>query len=76
MLKKETECFISTQEMLAQKGYHTVVPKIGELGKALMQASKEEPECKWLKKHLDQFFKELRRENKRGKRNEYEKQNC
>lgn len=68
MIKRENECFLSTQDMLAKKGYHTVVPKVGALGQALMQASKENSECKWLKHHLDGFFKELRREKKGRKR--------
>lgn len=66
MIKKTNESYLSTQEMLASKGYHTIVPKIGSLGKALMQASKNNPENKTLKKHLDVMFTKLRREGKQN----------
>lgn len=69
MVKNQNECFLSTQEMLANKGYHTVTPTIGSFGKALMQASKENPENKVVKHQLDVMFTKLRREKKKNGRN-------
>lgn len=37
--------------------------KIGNLGRAIMKASKENKKEQWLKKQLDTFFKKLRRNN-------------
>ena len=37
--------------------------KIGNLGRAIMKASRENKKEKWLKKQLDVFFKNLRRNN-------------
>lgn len=68
MFKQENECFVSTQEMLSKKGYHTYVPKIGGIGRALMEASKKNPEDKWLKNQVDTFFRALRRDEKKEKK--------
>lgn len=61
---KENRSYVSTDEMLKDLGYKTVTPTIGSLGQALMQASRENPDCKWLREHEDNFFRELRRERK------------
>jgi hypothetical protein len=62
-------CYISTSELIAELGYRTYQPKIGNVGKALMAASNEDKDCKWLKKHLDKMFTKLRKENNNnGKR--------
>lgn len=37
--------------------------KIGNLGRAIMKASRENKKEKWLKKQLDVFFKNLRKNN-------------
>lgn len=58
------ETCVSTDEMLSKLGYKTVTSVIGTLGQALMKASRENPDCKWLKKQEDKFFRELRRERK------------
>lgn len=55
---------IDMNEKLKQLGYMTKTPKVGELGQALMKVSKENPDCKWLKRHLDKFFQNLRKERK------------
>lgn len=63
---EERKNYLSTNEMLADKGYKTVVPTIGSLGQALMKASRENKDCNWLKKQQDKFFTKLRREKKKN----------
>lgn len=64
--------YLDTAEMLKNYGYMTKPTTIGGLGYALMKASNENKKCKWLKNHLDVFFKNLRREGK-NKINGYKK---
>lgn len=40
--------------------------KIGNLGKALIEASKKEGGNNWLKKQLDVYFKKLRQQRKKN----------
>jgi hypothetical protein len=40
--------------------------KIGNLGKALIEASKKGGKDNWLKKHLDVYFKKLRQQRKQN----------
>ena len=64
-VQKNEVIYLSTTEMLADLGYKTVTPTIGSLGKALMEASKENPSCEWLKHQQDVMFRKMRRENKK-----------
>ena len=65
--KEEKKNYISTSEMLDDLGYVTKTPTLGALGQALAKASRENPNCKWLKKHEDKLFKNLRSERKAQK---------
>ena len=40
--------------------------KVGNLGKALIEASKKEGGNNWLKKQLDVYFKKLRQQRKKN----------
>ena len=60
---------LDTTEMIEKLGYTTPKkPKIGNVGKALMEASKENKDCKWAKEQLDTMFSKLRKEEKTQKK--------
>lgn len=65
---KGTRCYISVAEIIEEAGYKVYKPRIGGLGKALMAASRENPENKWLKGQLDKMFTGIRREDKKRRR--------
>ena len=57
-------------QLIEKLGYTTPhKPKIGNVGKALMEASKENKDCEWAKKQLDTMFTKLRKENKKERKN-------
>lgn len=65
-----TKSYISVAEVIEEAGYKVYKPRIGGLGKALMAASRENPEDKWLKGQLDKMFTKIRREDrKKGRKN-------
>lgn len=71
MKYKITNTDYITMEDLKQKlGYVTEKEtKVGNLGHALLEASKNHRSIKWLKKHLDTYFTKLRQERKQRKKN-------
>ena len=68
--------FISYEELFEKLGYKkTYQPRIGNLGRAIIEASKSHRSISWLKRQLDTYFEKLRghkknngNENKRRKR--------
>ena len=59
---------LDTTDLIEKLGYTTPKkPKIGNVGKALMEASKENKDCEWATKQLDTMFTKLRKENKNQK---------
>ena len=70
MKKHETVTDYITMEDLKEKlGYTT--PKnlrVGNLGYALLEASKNHRSIKWLKEHLDSYFDKLREEKQQRKK--------
>ena len=56
--------YITYEDLLEKLGYKKYKPKIGNLGRAIMDASKNHRSVNWLKNQLDAYF-----ENLRGKRN-------
>lgn len=58
---------ISFEDLKAKLGYKTYQPKIGNVGRALMNASKNHRSIKWLKNHLDTYFKKIRDNKKEFK---------
>ena len=67
--------FISYEELFEKLGYKKQYkPKIGNVGRAIIEASKSHRSIGWLKSQLDTYFEKLRgkknngNENKRRKR--------
>lgn len=50
------------EELFEKLGYKTYQPKIGSLGRAIMEASKHHRSISWLKKQLDVYFNKLRQQ--------------
>ena len=66
--------FLDFTDLKEKLGYTTRKPKVGSLGRALIKASKESNQgsIKWLKNHLDTFFKKNRQQKikKKGRKGE------
>lgn len=61
------QCFI-LEDLKKELGYKTrKPPRIGNLGYAILQASKKNPKAKWLKNQLDSYFDNLRKSKKVAK---------
>lgn len=56
--------YISTEDLLKKLGYRTRTPRIGSLGRKIMEASKNHRSVSWLKYQLDTYFKDLRAKRK------------
>ena len=74
MSKKNYESirdYISSEDFLDKAGYRRYKPKVGILGKALIEASKHQGRSSFLNRMLDVYFKKLRQQKKdrRGKDN-------
>ncbi len=54
---------VSYEEEIQELQKKIKTKKIGNLGRAIMKASRENKKEKWLKKQLDSFFKKLRKDN-------------
>lgn len=55
------------EDLKEKLGYKTYSPRIGSMGRALIKASKNQRSIKWLKNHLDTYFRNLRHEQKERK---------
>lgn len=64
--------YIGFEDLLQKLGYRRYIPKLGSLGKALLEASKNQRSNNFLKKYWDSYFRKLRQEKKR--KNEFQKQ--
>lgn len=62
--------YTNYEDLLKKAGYFEKKPKVGVLGKALAEASKNHRSIKWLKNHLDTYFNKLRQEKKDKGKNE------
>lgn len=73
MKYKPINNYETTDDLFKQLGYRFRKPKIGSLGWALINASKEIAEFKWLKPHINKMFKNM--DERRRLQKEREKQN-
>ena len=56
--------YISSEDFLDKAGYRRYKPKVGILGKALIEASKHQGRSSFLNRMLDVYFKKLRQQKK------------
>ena len=56
--------YINFEDYLQKAGYRQYKPKVGSLGKALIEASKHQGRSSFLNKMLDVYFKKLRQKKK------------
>ncbi len=61
--------FLTFEDLKEKMGYKTYKPKIGNFGRALIKASKENNQGRltWLNKQLDELFRKQRQEYKKAK---------
>ena len=72
--------YISFEDYLEKAGYRQYKPKVGSLGRALIEASKHQGRSAFINKMLDVYFRKLRQQKKKRqkeqyKKNEFQKQN-
>lgn len=68
--KQKQPEFLSYEELFEKLGYKKQYkPRIGNLGRAIIDASKSHRSIDWLKNQLDTYFKKFR-ENKKNNGNE------
>ena len=67
--------YINFEDYLQKAGYRQYKPKVGSLGKALIEASKHQGRSSFLNKMLDVYFKKLRQKKKAQKLKKQEKKN-
>ena len=66
--KREQPEFVSYEELFEKLGYKkSYQPKIGNLGRAIMEASKNHRSVSWLKEQLDAYFEKIRGSKKSNK---------
>lgn len=65
MKYKPIRDYINFGDCLEKSGYWQYKPKIGSLGKALIEASKHQGRSTFLNKMLDVYFKKLRQQKKK-----------
>ena len=53
--------YLTNEDLIQKLGYKTYKPKLGELGRAITEASKANPQQTWLKHQLDRMFEAVRR---------------
>ena len=56
--------YINFEDYLQKAGYRQYKPKVGSLGKALIDASKHQGRSSFLNRMLDVYFKKLRQQKK------------
>lgn len=56
--------YIVYEDLLKKLGYRTYKYRIGTLGRALLEASRNQRSNNFLKKHWDSYFKKLRQQKK------------
>ena len=59
--------YITYEDLLESLGYRTYKPRLGTLGKALLEASKNQRSNNFLKRYWDSYFKKLRQQKKKDK---------
>lgn len=63
--------FLTYEELFEKLGYKkTYQPRIGNVGRAIMEASKSHRSIGWLKNQLDTYFEKLRGNKKNNGKNE------
>lgn len=63
--------FLTYEELFEKLGYKKIYqPKIGNVGRAIMEASKNHRSISWLKNQLDTYFEKLRGHKKNNDKNE------
>lgn len=67
--------YINFEDYLQKAGYRQYKPKVGSLGKALIEASKHQGRTSFLNKMLDVYFQKLRQKKKAQKLKEQQKKN-
>ena len=71
--------YINFEDFLEKAGYWQYKPKVGSLGRALMEASKHQGRSAFITKMLDVLYKKMRQDKKRQKeqhsKNVIQKQN-
>lgn len=56
--------YIDYEDLLKKLGYKNYKPRIGTLGRALLEASKNQRSDNFLKRYWDSYFKKLRQQRK------------
>lgn len=56
--------YITFEDLLQKFGYRTYKPRLGTLGKALLEASKNQRSDNFLKRYWDSYFRKLRQQKK------------
>lgn len=56
--------YIDFEDLLKKLGYKNYKPRIGTLGRALLEASKNQRSDNFLKRYWDSYFKKLRQQRK------------
>jgi len=56
--------YIDYADLLKKLGYKSYRPRIGTLGRALLEASKNQRSDNFLKRYWDSYFKKLRQQRK------------
>lgn len=67
--------YVNFEDYLQKAGYRQYKPKVGSLGKALIEASKHQGRTSFLNKMLDVYFQKLRQKKKAQKLKEQQKKN-
>jgi hypothetical protein len=62
--------YISFEDLLEKSGYKKFIPHIGNVGRAILSASKHHRSISWLKNQLDVYFSNIRNKTKDRKENE------
>lgn len=61
---KKIHNYINYEDLKEKLGYRTYKPRLGVLGKALLEASKKQKANNFLKRYWDSYFKKLRQKRK------------
>lgn len=60
--------YLDFEDLIKKSGYKVYKPRIGSVGRALIQASKSHRSIGWLKNQLDTYFKSQNKNKKGNKR--------
>ncbi len=63
--------YMTHEDLFLKAGYRHYNPKIGSLGKAIIEASKLHRSVGWLKEQINTFFKKLRKHNGKKENHKY-----